>query len=48
MNDRGFGEADVIFTHTDGTVVIEAEVKGNLPGAPERELMNRMMEGQGQ
>jgi len=45
MNARGFGEADVIFTHSDGTVVIEAEVKGNLPGEPERELMSLMIEG---
>jgi 3-hydroxybutyryl-CoA dehydratase len=44
MNDRGFGEAEVVFTHSDGTVVIEAEVKGNLPGGPEREVMNQMIE----
>jgi len=44
MNDRGFGEAEVTFTHSDGTVVIEAEVKGNLPGDPERAVMNQMIE----
>ena len=44
MNDRGFGEAEVTFTHSDGTVVIEAEVKGNLPGDPERAAMNQMIE----
>ncbi|MCF8143520.1 MAG: MaoC family dehydratase [Deltaproteobacteria bacterium] len=45
MNDRGFGEAEVVFTHSDGTVVIEAEVKGNLPGGPEREVMRQMLNG---
>jgi 3-hydroxybutyryl-CoA dehydratase len=34
---------NVVFTHSDGTVVIEAEVMGNLPGEPEREVMNQMM-----
>jgi len=45
MNDRGYGEAEVVFTHSDGTVVIEAEVKGNLPGGPEREVMRQMLNG---
>jgi len=44
MNARGLGEAKVVFTHSDGTVVIEAEVKGNLPGEPERKVLNQMME----
>jgi 3-hydroxybutyryl-CoA dehydratase len=44
MDARGFGEAEVLFTNSDGTVVIEAEVKGNLPGEPEREVMNQMVE----
>jgi 3-hydroxybutyryl-CoA dehydratase len=44
MNARGLGEAKVVFSHSDGTVVIEAEVKGNLAGEPEREVMNQMME----
>lgn len=44
INDRGFGEAEVTFTHSDGMVVIEAEVKGNLPGDPEIAAMNQMIE----
>lgn len=44
MDARGFGEADVLFSNSDGTVVIEAEVKGNLPGNREREIMNLMVE----
>lgn len=43
MDGRGFGEAQVAFIHLDGTVVIEAEVKGNLPGDPERAVMNQMI-----
>ena len=44
MNNRGSGEADVVFTNSDGTVVLEAVVKGNLPGQPEREVMKMMIE----
>jgi len=43
LNDRGSGEADVVFTNSDGVVVIEAVVKGNLPGQPERNVMKQMM-----
>ncbi len=44
MDARGLGEADVAFTNSDGTVVIEAKVKGNLPGERETEIMSLMLE----
>jgi len=44
MDARGLGEADVAFTNSDGTVVIEAMVKGNLPGERETEIMSLMLE----
>jgi 3-hydroxybutyryl-CoA dehydratase len=44
INANGFVEADAVFTKLDGIVVLEAVVKGNLPGEPEREVMNIMIE----
>ena len=44
MNAKGLTEADVVFTNADGIVVLEAALKGNVPGESEREVLNRMME----
>jgi 3-hydroxybutyryl-CoA dehydratase len=44
INANGFAEADAVFTRLDGIVVLEAVVKGYLPGEPEREVMNMMIE----
>jgi len=44
MDKRGFGEADVWFTNSEGMRVIEATVKGVLPDERERTIMSRMME----
>jgi len=44
IDANGFTEADAVFTKLDGIVVLEAVVKGNLPGEPEREVMNMMIE----
>ena len=40
----GFVEANAVFTRLDGFVVLEAVLKGNLPGEPETEVMNMMIE----
>ena len=44
MDARGLGEAEVAFTNSEGAVVIEAEVKGSLPGDRERQSMRLMVE----
>ena len=44
IDANGFAEAGAVFTKLDGTVVLEAVVKGSLPGKPEREVMNMMIE----
>jgi len=44
INTNGFAEADAVFKRLDGIVVLEAVVKGYLPGEPEREVMNMMIE----
>jgi 3-hydroxybutyryl-CoA dehydratase len=44
MTVRGAVEGDVVFTNSDGVVVILAEVKGNLPGDAEREIIRQMVE----
>jgi acyl dehydratase len=43
MDVRGLVEAEVAFTNSDGAVVIEAYVKGNLPGERERAIMELMV-----
>ena len=43
IDSNGFVEADAVFTRSDGLVVLEAVLKGNLPGEPEREVMNMMI-----
>ncbi len=47
VDDRGFGKADVLFSNSEGVLVIEAEVAGILPGEPEREIMGQMLQGNG-
>ncbi len=44
IDANGFVEADAVFTSSDGLVVLEAVLKGTLPGEPEREVMNMMIE----
>ena len=44
IDANGFAEADAVFTKLVGTVVLEAVIKGSLPGEPEREVMNMMIE----
>ncbi|MFH1241432.1 MAG: MaoC family dehydratase [Pseudomonadota bacterium] len=44
IDTTGFAEADAVFTRSDGTVVLEAVLRGNLPGEPERKVMNVMIE----
>jgi 3-hydroxybutyryl-CoA dehydratase len=44
INAKGLVEAGAVFTTSDGTVILEAVVKGNLPGEPEREVMKMMIE----
>jgi len=42
-DERGYGEADVVFTNSSGMMVIEAQVKGNLPEGRDKEIMKRML-----
>ena len=44
IDANGVAEADAVFRKLDGTVVLEAVVKGSIPGEPEREVMNMMIE----
>lgn len=44
IDANDFTEADAVFTGMDGTVVLEAVVKGILPSEPERDVMNMMTE----
>jgi 3-hydroxybutyryl-CoA dehydratase len=44
INANGFVEANAVFKRSDGFVVLEAVLKGNLPGGPEKEVMNMMIE----
>jgi 3-hydroxybutyryl-CoA dehydratase len=43
IDARGVVQANVTFTNTDNAVVLEASVKGILPGEREREIMNAMV-----
>lgn len=43
-DEGGRGEAEARFAREDGTVVIEAKVKGNFPGRLERQIMEKMVE----
>jgi acyl dehydratase len=43
MSDKGKAEAEAIFATTDGTVVLEAQLKGIVPGAREKEVMKAMV-----
>ncbi|MBW1780938.1 MAG: MaoC family dehydratase [Deltaproteobacteria bacterium] len=43
INAKGLVEAGAVFTNSDGVVVVEAVVKGNLPGESEREVMKLMV-----
>ena len=44
IDARGGVQANVMFTNADNAVVLEASVKGILPGEREREIMNAMVE----
>jgi len=44
IDARGGVQANVMFTNADNAVVLEASVKGILPGEREREIMNDMVE----
>jgi acyl dehydratase len=44
IDARGFVQANVTFTNADNAVVLEASVKGILPGEREREIMSAMVE----
>ena len=43
INTKRLVEAGAVFTKSDGVVVVEAVVKGSLPGEPEREVMKMMV-----
>ena len=43
MNDQGKAEAEAVFTLPDGTVVLEAHLKGIVPGPGEKEVLKAMV-----
>jgi acyl dehydratase len=43
MSEKGKAEAEAVFVATDGTVVLEAHLKGIVPGAREKEVMKAMV-----
>ena len=48
IDGRNRARADVIYRNQDGTIVLEAELAGILPGNPEREILNAILaEGSG-
>ncbi len=43
MSEKGKAEAEAVFATTGGTVVLEAHLKGIVPGAREKEVMKAMV-----
>ncbi len=43
MNEAGKAEAEALFTGSDGTLVLEAHLKGMVPGPREKEVMRAMV-----
>ena len=43
MSEKGKAEAEAVFTTTDGTVVIEAHLKGIVPGPREKQVLEAMV-----
>ena len=43
VSDRGRAEAEAVFRNQDETIVLEASLKGILPGPPEREVLKAMV-----
>ncbi len=43
MSAKGKAEAEALFTTTDGTVVLEAHLKGIVPGPREKEVLEAMV-----
>ena len=43
IDDNGRAKAEALFTNGDGVIVLEAEISGILPGAPEKEIMKEML-----
>jgi len=43
VSDRGRAEAEAVFRNQDQVIVLEASLKGILPGPPEREVMKAML-----
>jgi 3-hydroxybutyryl-CoA dehydratase len=43
VDDRGQASADAIFRNEDGTTVLEAHVKGMIPGEPEKQVILQMI-----
>jgi 3-hydroxybutyryl-CoA dehydratase len=44
IDEKGRARADVEFRNQDGSIVLTATVKGILPGAPERAILETMVE----
>ncbi len=45
IDDNRRAKAEVLFTNGDGMIVLEAEITGILPGAPEKEIMQDLLTG---
>ena len=44
IDERNRARADAIYRNQDGTIVLEADLAGILPGEPEREVLEAMVE----
>ena len=43
INENGLATSEVVFTNQDGTIILEAMVKGFAPGEPGKQVMRAMM-----
>jgi acyl dehydratase len=43
IDERNRARAEVIYRNQDGTIVLEADVAGIIPGEPEKEILGAML-----